>query len=116
MPLDLSAIIPPTVLAKVFGIATAVGGGAMLIDKVAAKLDLYRISEEDLGKIALAGGFLGVTVAGLLLRHKVSKREFWRPVVLGWLIWVPFLAICLDPSLLPRATLPLINPAELLGQ
>jgi uncharacterized membrane protein YsdA (DUF1294 family) len=74
----------------------------MLVDNVAARLDHYRISEQDLGKIALAGGFLGVTLAGLLLRHKVSKRAFWVPVVLGWLIWVPFFAIYFDPSIFAR--------------
>jgi uncharacterized membrane protein YsdA (DUF1294 family) len=100
MPLDLSAIIPLSVLGKAFAIATVVGGGVMLVDKIAATLDLYRISEEDLGKIALAGGFLGVTLAGLLLRHKVSKRAFWVPVVLGWLLWVPFFAVYFDPSIL----------------
>jgi uncharacterized membrane protein YsdA (DUF1294 family) len=101
MPLiDLSAIIPWTVLGKVFAIATLAGGGAMLIDKIAARFDLDRISEEDLGKIALAGGFLGVTLAGLFLRHKVSKRAFWVSVVLGWLIWGLFFTIYFDPSMI----------------
>ncbi|MDA4137459.1 MAG: DUF1294 domain-containing protein [Thaumarchaeota archaeon] len=101
MPLiDLSAIIPLTVLRMVFAIATVAGGGAMLIDKLAARFGLDRISEEDLGKIAIAGGFLGVTLAGLLLRHKVSKPAFWVSVVLGWAIWVTFFAIYFDPSIL----------------
>lgn len=87
---DLASFIPPTLLAKVLLIGNVAGAALMGLDKVLSITGFERIGERDIGLVALAGGFIGVTAVGLILHHKVSKPSFWVPVVLGWILWSVF--------------------------
>jgi uncharacterized membrane protein YsdA (DUF1294 family) len=70
------------------GVVSLLGLAAMGMDKLFARFDgSRRISERSLWLIALAGGFLGIIVGGLLFRHKTSKGSFWAPVVLAMVLW-----------------------------
>ena len=59
----------------------------MGIDKAAAKWWSKRISERSLWLVALAGGFVGIILGGLLFHHKTRKPVFWVPVILATMIW-----------------------------
>jgi len=65
----------------------------MGVDKAGARMRSRRISENSLGTIALAGGFLGVVLGGLIFHHKVSKPRFWTPVIVSLLLWTMLFAI-----------------------
>ncbi len=84
---NLASVISPQVLEDVLLVMTFVGGGAMLADKVAAKIGLDRMSEQSLAFIALLGGFAGITLGGLFFNHKTSKPGFWFPVGVAWALW-----------------------------
>jgi uncharacterized membrane protein YsdA (DUF1294 family)/cold shock CspA family protein len=69
---------------------------AYLIDKKAAKKNLWRTKENTLHLLSLAGGWPGALLAQKLLRHKSKKEEFqttfWITVIancsiLGWLLF-----------------------------
>jgi uncharacterized membrane protein YsdA (DUF1294 family) len=90
---DASALfhLPPVYAYLV--VLSLIGGGAMAVDKAAAKIDLERISERDLALLALAGGFAGVIAVGVMIHHKTSKPDFWVPVALALVIWTIILAL-----------------------
>lgn len=69
----------------VVNILSIAGMGA---DKLMAILWNDRISERTFWFAALAGGFLGIYAGGLVFRHKVSKSEFWGPVVAATVLWI----------------------------
>jgi uncharacterized membrane protein YsdA (DUF1294 family) len=60
---------------------------AYALDKSAAQAGRWRISENTLLMLGLAGGWPGAILAQQLLRHKTSKRSFqtafWFTVVLN---------------------------------
>jgi len=94
---DLTSIISLQVLEDVLLIMTLIGGGAMLADKIAAKIGLDRMSEQSLAFIALLGGFAGITLGGLFFNHKTSKPGFWVPVGVAWALWGVFLVVYFFP-------------------
>ena len=61
-------------------------------DKRAARLGQWRVAENTLHGLALAGGWPGALLAQHLLRHKTSKpdfrRLFWLTVAANWLLFV----------------------------
>jgi uncharacterized membrane protein YsdA (DUF1294 family) len=59
----------------------------MGIDKLAARFHWRRISEAALWLLSLLGGFPGIILGALLFHHKVRKRSFWIPVVIGISLW-----------------------------
>jgi len=60
---------------------------AMGFDKLMAISGNYRLSERFLWLLALAGGFWGVVLGGILFHHKTHKPSFWVPVVLAVMAW-----------------------------
>lgn len=80
-----------------FGVGL-VGLTLMAIDKAAAKLENRRISERNLWLVALAGGFAGIILGGLLLHHKIRKPAFWVPVILATIVWTVLFAFTVVDS------------------
>ena len=70
----------------------------MVADKISAKTGLQRIPERVLWWIAILGGFAGVTLSGLMVRHKTRKPHFWLPVGLAWVLWTAFLLLYFVPN------------------
>ncbi len=99
--IELSAFLPVSVLTKYIGVISVLGFGAMVWDKLMARAGGWRLSERSLAGIAMAGGFLGIIVGGLIAHHKTSKPEFWPPVALATLPWLVFLIAYFDPRVLP---------------
>jgi uncharacterized membrane protein YsdA (DUF1294 family) len=64
-----------------------VGVLMMGFDKLAAVSGSYRLSERFLWLLALAGGFWGVVLGGILFHHKTHKPSFWIPVGLAIIVW-----------------------------
>jgi uncharacterized membrane protein YsdA (DUF1294 family) len=60
----------------------------MGIDKAAAQAHKHRVSEKSFWIVALAGGWLGLMVGGIVFHHKVAKKQFWIPVVFAVILWV----------------------------
>jgi uncharacterized membrane protein YsdA (DUF1294 family) len=69
----------------IYAAASVVAFVAYAIDKRAARLDRWRVSESTLQALALLCGWPGALLAQQLLRHKTRKRrfqvEFWCAVV-----------------------------------
>jgi len=81
-------------------IVSLVGFIAMGLDKALAKSNWGdRISERTLWLTALAGGFAGIIAGGVTFHHKISKGEFWPPVVLAVILWVALVGLVLTGSL-----------------
>jgi len=59
----------------------------MGLDKSAAISGSYRFSERFLWLLALAGGFWGIVLGGVLFHHKTHKPSFWIPVGLAAVVW-----------------------------
>lgn len=82
----------PGWVALLYLIASIVCFFAYHIDKLAAGAGKWRVSEENLHFLALAGGWPGALVAQQWLRHKTIKREFraafWSTVVCNVLAFV----------------------------
>ena len=74
-------------------IASLFGLGVMGVDKLLARGRVSRISERTLWLTALDGGLPGIFVAGLVFRHKISKRGFWVPVFAAAMIWIAVLGL-----------------------
>ena len=60
----------------------------MAIDKKKAKKRLARISENSFLVLSALGGFVGIYIAGSLLRHKTIKRSFQFKILLGLMIHI----------------------------
>jgi uncharacterized membrane protein YsdA (DUF1294 family) len=71
----------------------------MGIDKSSAKLQQRRISEKTLWLSGLFGGWFGLTLGGLVFRHKVAKRKFWIPVIFAMLLWIVLIYIFLTVNM-----------------
>ena len=65
----------------------ALGVLLMGVDKFAAISGNRRLSERLLWSLALAGGFWGVILGGILFHHKTHKPSFWVPVGLAIMAW-----------------------------
>jgi uncharacterized membrane protein YsdA (DUF1294 family) len=65
----------------------ALGVLLMGFDKLMAISGSYRLSERFLWLLALAGGFWGVILGGILFHHKTHKPSFWVPVGLATIAW-----------------------------
>ena len=65
----------------------ALGVLLMGVDKLTAISGNYRFSERFLWLLALAGGFWGVILGGILFHHKTHKPSFWVPVGLAIMAW-----------------------------
>ncbi|MCB1057805.1 MAG: cold shock and DUF1294 domain-containing protein [Acidobacteria bacterium] len=78
--------IPPPIL-FIYLALSAFTFAAYALDKRAAKTGDWRISENTLHLLALAGGWPGAQIAQGLLRHKTQKQPFrgifWATVVLN---------------------------------
>lgn len=78
---------PPRWVPWVYPAVSALAFVAYASDKSAAKRGEWRIPENTLHLLALAGGWPGALVAQQVLRHKSSKAEFravfWGTVVLN---------------------------------
>ncbi|MBW9108902.1 DUF1294 domain-containing protein [Microbacterium trichothecenolyticum] len=61
-----------------YGAASVVAFAAYGIDKVAARRQANRISEQTLLVLGLVGGWPGALVAQQVFRHKTRKRSFRR--------------------------------------
>jgi uncharacterized membrane protein YsdA (DUF1294 family) len=96
---DLSAFFPQGALLEYLLVLSILGGLAMLADKVSAMIGSDRISERDLALVALAGGFTGIILGGLMFSHKTSKPEFWVPVLTATIIWLAVLIAYFFPWL-----------------
>jgi uncharacterized membrane protein YsdA (DUF1294 family) len=59
----------------------------MGFDKLMAVSGNYRLSERFLWLLALAGGFWGVILDGILFHHKTHKPSFWIPVAIAVMVW-----------------------------
>ncbi len=60
-------------------------------DKLMAKMDKRRISEQRLHFFTMIGGFIGSSISMILFSHKVSKPTFFTKhlvIVLFWIIGV----------------------------
>jgi uncharacterized membrane protein YsdA (DUF1294 family)/cold shock CspA family protein len=86
---------PPMVLALIYLAASLVTFAVYYGDKNAARQGDWRIQENMLHLLALAGGWPGALLAQQFLRHKSTKREFrsvfWATVVLNV---VGFVLLC----------------------
>jgi uncharacterized membrane protein YsdA (DUF1294 family) len=69
----------------------------MLADKVSAMIGFERIRERDLALVALAGGFTGIILGGMMFSHKTSKPDFWVPVAAATVIWGAVLIVYFFP-------------------
>jgi uncharacterized membrane protein YsdA (DUF1294 family)/cold shock CspA family protein len=84
----------PALVALFYLLASLLCFVAYALDKSAARQQRWRISENKLLLLGLAGGWPGAIVAQQLLRHKSSKTRFrsafWGTVVLnvaGFVVW-----------------------------
>ena len=59
---------------------------AMGIDKMKAKKDMYRISENFLIILSIVGGAIGELLGMILFRHKTSKKKFYIGVPIIYII------------------------------
>lgn len=88
----------PIAIAGLYLAASVAAFVAYAMDKSAAKVGRWRISEQRLHLFSLFGGWPGALAAQRLLRHKSSKTsfqvEYWVHVALNCC----FLAWCLSPS------------------
>ena len=85
------ASTPPILLAGYLA-ASVITFAVYALDKVAAKKDSRRISENTLHVLSLTGGWPGAYVAQQTLRHKSSKTSFrsvfWATVVLNCVVFI----------------------------
>jgi len=95
----LPNLIPERTLLEWLGAWSVLGWAGMLADKLLAKLGAYRISERSFFIAALFGGFPGIIVGGLMVRHKTSKGEFWVPIGFAAALWAAFLVVYYLPRL-----------------
>ncbi len=72
----------------VFGL---VGLIAMGVDKGRALSSEWRISEVTLLTVAIAGGFWGIVLGGILFHHKTSKLTFLLPSYGIAILWLSLL-------------------------
>ena len=94
---DLSALFPQGPLFNYLLAVSILGAAAMLADKISAMGGFDRISERNLALVALAGGFTGIILAGMVFSHKTSKPEFWLPVVAATIAWGVILIVYFFP-------------------
>jgi uncharacterized membrane protein YsdA (DUF1294 family) len=94
---DLTALFPQGALFQYLLVLSLLGGFAMLADKVSAMIGFERIRERDLALVALAGGFPGIILGGMMFSHKTSKPEFWIPVAMATVIWGAVLSVYFFP-------------------
>ncbi len=80
------------------GVASLAGFGAMGVDKLLAVGERSRVRERTLWLAALAGGFPGIVVGGLIFHHKTSKTGFWVPVVVSLVVWLAVFYAWSPPS------------------
>jgi uncharacterized membrane protein YsdA (DUF1294 family) len=99
--IEFSAYIPLAALTRYLIALNAIGFGAMVWDKLAAKAGMERLSERSLAVVTALGGFLGVIAGGLIVHHKTSKPGFWAPVAFATFLWVVFLIAYFNPWVLP---------------
>ncbi|GGC77640.1 DUF1294 domain-containing protein [Undibacterium terreum] len=84
----------PWILALVYGVASVLSLAMYAVDKSAAKNNRWRISENTLHAVSLAGGWPGALLAQSLLHHKNKKTSFqivfWLTVILNFaaLLWL----------------------------
>lgn len=69
--------------------------GAFALDKWKAKKHKWRIPENTLLGLSLAGGFLGAGLAMLTWHHKTRKRKFQIGVPLTAVLWIGLLCLVL---------------------
>jgi len=98
LPVNLASDIPERLLGEWLLIWTLLGAAAMLADKVAAKIEFDRMSEQGLAYIALAGGVAGVILGGLFFHHKTTKAYFWATIGTLGVLWLAFLVLYFFPG------------------
>ncbi|MDA4112721.1 MAG: DUF1294 domain-containing protein [Thaumarchaeota archaeon] len=96
---DLTAFFPQGALFQYLLVLSLLGGLAMLADKVSAVIGFDRISERNLVLMALAGGFAGIILGGMMFSHKTSKPEFWVPMAVATVIWGAVLIVYFFPAI-----------------
>lgn len=94
---DLAALFPQGPLFNYLLALSVLGALAMLADKISAMSGFDRISERNLALVALAGGFAGIILAGMVFSHKTSKPEFWIPVIAATTAWGVILIVYFFP-------------------
>ena len=63
---------------------------AFALDKFFAIKNLSRVSEKKLHTLSFIGGVAGASLAMVIFRHKVNKKEFYLKeffIIFLWLIW-----------------------------
>ena len=70
------AILTLQNIAIYFAIINLIGFMAMGIDKLFARLKMWRISEKTLIILTCIGGGIGTTTGMFLFRHKITKKGF----------------------------------------
>jgi len=99
--IEPSAYFPLAALTRYLTALTAIGFGSMVWDNLSARAGIERLSERTIAVVTALGGFLGVIAAGLFVRHKTSKPEFWAPVAFATFLWVMFLIAYFNPWIIP---------------
>lgn len=80
MPTQAIQWIPISVIANLLGLLL------MIFDKQAARKHQRRVPELLFFFISCFGGWIGIIVGGLLVRHKTKKRSFQLKIVCGIII------------------------------
>ena len=77
-------------------IINAIGFVLMLVDKIKAKRNLWRIPERTFFAIAIVGGSIGCLSGMYLVRHKTKHPQFTMgiPIILAVQILITVFLIC----------------------
>ncbi len=97
--MNLSEYAPVWPLLEWLVVWNLLGFFGMVADKFFSEHGFGRISERTLFVTALIGGFAGIILGGVTVRHKTSKGEFWVPVGLATIIWLAILVFYFFPWL-----------------
>ena len=74
-------------------VLSLLGLAEMGVDKLLASSGGHRLRERTLWLIALAGGFPGIFVGGIVFDHKTSKTGFWVSIIASGGVWLVALTL-----------------------